>query len=153
MNLRGRIIGVSLTVLLFGYYALANFASEEARLDSALIPDESLRLGLDLRGGLLRVVGKGGHERVVPLGELAVSAIEAYLEQARPLLLGSRADRSHALFLTRRGGATTRQNYFTLLRKLAGRAGIARDRVSPLVMRHAFATDLLEGGADLRSIR
>ncbi len=57
MNLRGRIIGVSLTILLFGYYAVANFASEQARFDSALIPDESLRLGLDLKGGFHWVIG------------------------------------------------------------------------------------------------
>ena len=57
MNLRGRSIGIGLTVFLFGYYAIANFASEEARFDSALIPDESLRLGLDLRGGFHWVIG------------------------------------------------------------------------------------------------
>jgi integrase/recombinase XerD len=109
--------------------------------------------GLDRRGGLLRVVGKGGHERVVPLGQLALSAVEDYLESGRPALLGSREDRSRSLFLSRRGSAMSRQNFFTLLRKLALRAGIPRDRVSPHVLRHAFATDLLEGGADLRSIQ
>jgi len=109
--------------------------------------------GLDRRGGMLRVVGKGGHERVVPLGQLALSAVEEYLELGRPGLLGARGDRSRALFLSRRGGAMTRQNFFVLLRKLALRAGIPRDRVSPHVLRHAFATDLLDGGADLRSIQ
>ena len=109
--------------------------------------------GLDRRGGILRVVGKGGHERVVPLGELALSAIEDYLDHGRGALLAKVDDRSHALFVTRRGGAMTRQNFFALLRKLAVAAGIDRARVSPHVLRHAFATDLLEGGADLRSIQ
>jgi integrase/recombinase XerD len=109
--------------------------------------------GLDSRSGLLRVTGKGEKERVVPLGETALSAVARYLEQSRDLLLGSRTDDTHALFLTRRGGPMTRQNFFALLRKLAVRAGIPSDRVSPHVLRHAFATDLLDGGADLRSIQ
>jgi integrase/recombinase XerD len=102
---------------------------------------------------MLRVVGKGGHERIVPLGELALTAIEEYLDHARGGLLAKVGDRTHALFVTRRGGAMTRQNFFALLRKLALAAGIDRERVSPHVLRHAFATDLLEGGADLRSIQ
>ena len=109
--------------------------------------------GLDLRGGLLRVVGKGARERVVPIGEAALRCLGDYLGEARPLLLGARADTSRAVFLTRRGGPMTRQNFFALLRGLARKAGIAQDRVSPHVLRHAFATDLLEGGADLRSIQ
>ncbi len=109
--------------------------------------------GLDRRGALLRVVGKGGHERVVPLGQAAMDAIERYLEAGRPRLLGDRSDHAHAIFVTGRGGAMTRQNFFTLLRKYARRAGIASERVSPHVLRHAFATDLLDGGADLRSIQ
>jgi integrase/recombinase XerD len=109
--------------------------------------------GIDRRGQLLRVVGKGGHERVVPLGRAAMEALEIYLAEARPKLLGDRADREHAVFLTRRGGAMTRQNFFALLKKLAPQAGIPKERVSPHVLRHAFATDLLEGGADLRSIQ
>ena len=109
--------------------------------------------GLDTRGGLVRVVGKGNKERIVPVGEAALAALEVYLEEGRPELLGARPDRSRAVFLTRRGGPMTRQNFFLLLRKLARRAGIPQERVSPHVLRHAFATDLLEGGADLRSIQ
>ena len=108
---------------------------------------------LDARAGLLRVVGKGSKERVVPVGEEALKAIEAYMKDGRPAILGQRPDRSRGLFLTRRADRMTRQNFFLLLRKLARRAGIPQDRVSPHVLRHAFATDLLEGGADLRSIQ
>jgi len=108
---------------------------------------------VDRRVMLLRVVGKGGHERIVPLGRAAMGALEQYLEKARPQLLGDRPDRSHAIFLTRRGSGMTRQNFFALLRKIALKAGIPKERVSPHVLRHAFATDLLEGGADLRSIQ
>ena len=109
--------------------------------------------GLDLRGGLLRVTGKGDKERVVPLGESALAAVDGYLAEGRDALLGDRRDETHALFLTRRGGPMTRQNFFTLLRKHARKAGVPAERVSPHVLRHAFATDLLDGGADLRSIQ
>ena len=108
--------------------------------------------GLDARSGLLRVTGKGGKERVVPLGETALQAVARYLDEARETLLGDRPE-THALFLTRRGSSMTRQNFFALIRKLALAAGIPTERVSPHVLRHAFATDLLNGGADLRSIQ
>ena len=108
---------------------------------------------LDARAGLLRVTGKGGKERVVPVGDAALAAVDRYLAEGRDVLLGSRRDETHALFLTRRGGPMTRQNFFALIRKLAKSAGIPTDKVSPHVLRHAFATDLLNGGADLRSIQ
>lgn len=108
---------------------------------------------VDLRGGCLRVLGKGQKERIVPLGEAGLEALRAYLEGAREDLLGNRPDREFFVFVSRRGTAMTRQNFFTRLRGLARRAGIPTDRVSPHVLRHAFATDLLEGGADLRSIQ
>jgi integrase/recombinase XerD len=108
---------------------------------------------LDSRAGVLRVFGKGRRERLVPLGEPALAAVQAYLEAGRPALL--RADRpgTDAMFLSRRGGPMTRQNFFTRLRRLARVAGIESERISPHVLRHAFATDLLEGGADLRSVQ
>jgi len=109
--------------------------------------------GFDIRAGLLRVVGKGNKERVVPVGESASAAIQAYLLEGRPLLLGNHPDRDRAIFLSRRRSSMTRQNFFLMLRKLARVAGIPQERVSPHVLRHAFATDLLEGGADLRSIQ
>ena len=108
---------------------------------------------LDLRGRLLRVVGKGRKERVVPIGEVAAAALQLYLDEARPELLGGRPDQDHRVFLTRRGRGMTRQNFFVRIRQHAVRAGISRSRVSPHVLRHAFATDLLEGGADLRAIQ
>jgi integrase/recombinase XerD len=111
------------------------------------------RSGLDARAGLLRVFGKGRRERLVPLGEPALDAVAKYLEAGRPALAGRGKRPSEALFLSRRGAAMTRQNFFERLRQLATKAGIPRERVSPHVLRHAFATDLLEGGADLRSVQ
>lgn len=114
----------------------------------------ALPLGaLDSRAGVLRVFGKGRRERLVPLGEPALAAIDAYLERGRPALLRAGHPETDAMFLSRRGSAMTRQNFFSRLRRLAGIAGIPSDRISPHVLRHAFATDLLEGGADLRSVQ
>jgi integrase/recombinase XerD len=109
--------------------------------------------GVDRRAGVLRVMGKGRKERLVPLGRPGLEALDAYLEQARPVLARGARRGSDAVFLSRRGGAMTRQNFFERLRGIARRAGIDRRRVSPHVLRHAFATDLLEGGADLRAVQ
>jgi integrase/recombinase XerD len=114
----------------------------------------SLPLGaMDRRVGLLRVTGKGSRERVVPIGELALEALSEYLERGRPGLVNPSQPDCAAAFLTRRGNAMTRQNFFTRLRATAVSAGIEAARVSPHVLRHAFATDLLEGGADLRVVQ
>lgn len=107
--------------------------------------------GLDLRGGLVRVRGKGSKERVVPLGDAALGACERYLVEERAGLVGRRT--CEAFFVTRRGSAMTRQNFFARIRVLAVKAGLDPVRVSPHVLRHAFATDLLDGGADLRSVQ
>lgn len=105
------------------------------------------------RAGLLRVRGKGDKERLVPLGEPALQALDAWLEQGRPPLSRDRARAGDSVFLSRRGKAMTRQNFFARLRSLARTAGVPSDKVSPHVLRHAFATDLLEGGADLRAVQ
>jgi integrase/recombinase XerD len=113
-----------------------------------------LRLGsVDRRSGVIRVIGKGRKERIVPLGTPALDALDEYLESARPALAKGQSADCDAVFLSRRGGAMTRQNFFLRIRGIARQAGIASDRVSPHVLRHAFATDLLEGGADLRAVQ
>jgi integrase/recombinase XerD len=108
------------------------------------------KAGVDLDDRLVRVVGKGGKERVVPVGRAAVTALRRYLSRGRPFL-----DRRHRpeLFLNARGGPLTRAGAFLILRRLAESAGLDPKRVHPHLLRHSFATHLLEGGADLRSVQ
>ncbi len=105
---------------------------------------------VDARTGLLKVRGKGDKERLVPVGERALAAIRCYLREARPLL--DPDGRCPELFVSRRGTGMTRQNFWERIKRWARVAGI-RDKVSPHVLRHAFATHLLEHGADLRSLQ
>jgi integrase/recombinase XerD len=105
---------------------------------------------LDLSLGSLRVLGKGSKERIVPMGQAARNAVNDYVEQSRPLLLKGRSAR--AVFVSRRGTALTRQGCWKLVRQRARRAGIAK-AISPHMLRHSFATHLLEGGADLRAVQ
>ena len=113
-----------------------------------------LRMGsVDRRSGVIRVLGKGRKERIVPLGAPALEILDRYLETARPVLAKRSSPDCDAIYLTRRGRAMTRQNFFLRIREIARVAGIGSDRVSPHVLRHAFATDLLEGGADLRAVQ
>lgn len=100
--------------------------------------------------GVLRVTGKGNKQRLVPVGKSALAAIEKYINEARPVLLKGRA--SQYLFVTARGGAMTRQSFWLLLGSYGKRVGIFQ-KLSPHVLRHSFATHLLEGGADLRSVQ
>ncbi|MES1927165.1 site-specific tyrosine recombinase XerD [Salinisphaera sp. T31B1] len=108
------------------------------------------RAQVNTRQGVIRITGKGGKERLVPLGDTAVAWLERYLVAARGALLGSAA--SDALFVTARGGGMTRQNVWHRIRTHAGQAGIRAD-ISPHALRHAFATHLLNHGADLRAVQ
>ncbi|MCL6544040.1 MAG: site-specific tyrosine recombinase XerD [Bryobacteraceae bacterium] len=100
--------------------------------------------------GVLRVAGKGGRQRLVPVGKSALAAVERYLNEARPALLRGRGSRY--LFVTARGTRLTRQAFWKLLLGYGKRAGIFHG-LTPHVLRHTFATHLLEGGADLRSVQ
>jgi integrase/recombinase XerD len=107
---------------------------------------------LSLTDGLVRVFGKGSKERLVPLGELAIDWLKRYLAEGRPALLDGAA--SDFVFVTARKTAMmTRQMAWTLIKKYAVLAGIPRERISPHVLRHAFATHLLNHGADLRVVQ
>lgn len=106
-------------------------------------------VAINLEEGFLICRGKGGKERIVPLGQSAAHSVKRYLREVRPLL---EKTPSEFLFLTRRGLPFTRQGFWKLLRKYAGEAGIAA-KISPHVLRHSFATHLLERGADLRSVQ
>ena len=102
------------------------------------------------RQGLVRVTGKGGRERLVPLGEEALDWLDRFVRGPRSEILGGRP--AEAVFPTRRGAAMTRQGFWLLVKRYAARAGIVR-RVTPHTLRHAFATHLLNHGADLRVIQ
>jgi len=104
-----------------------------------------------LADGVLRALGKGSKERLVPLGQLAIDWITRYLHEARPDIL--HGQQSDALFVTARGGAMTRQAFWQLIKRYALVAGIDPARLSPHVLRHAFATHLLNHGADLRVVQ
>lgn len=100
-------------------------------------------------GGVLTVTGKGNKQRLVPLGSKARDALEAYLVRGRPVFANGS---SHALLLNKRGGALSRQSAWNAIKQAAARAGLEKD-VSPHTLRHSFATHLLEGGADVRSVQ
>ncbi|MDP9398767.1 MAG: tyrosine recombinase [Actinomycetota bacterium] len=99
----------------------------------------------------VRLSGKGGKQRLVPVGSYARAAVEAYLVRSRPTLAAAGTGPA-ALFLNARGGRLSRQSAWTVLRGAAGRAGLAR-AVSPHTLRHSFATHLLDGGADVRVVQ
>lgn len=111
----------------------------------------SLRsLEMSLNDGVLRITGKGNKTRLVPFGEIARSWLERYLREARPLILAGQID--DALFVTGRGGAMTRQMFWIIIKKYASQANILAP-LSPHTLRHAFATHLLNHGADLRVVQ
>ena len=129
-------------------YATGARISEATGLDI-----DELQLDTD---PVVRLIGKGGKHRVVPVGRYAVRALEAYLVRARPGLAAAsrRASASPAVFLNARGGRLTRQGAWGVLHAAADRAGLATEAdVSPHTLRHSFATHMLDGGADIRVIQ
>jgi len=113
---------------------------------------------ISMQQGVIRVIGKGNKERLVPVGEIALDWLVQYYQQARPQLL--RAGRSLAsssqcseVFVTKRGAAMTRQAFWYMIKRYAVLAGIASEQLSPHTLRHAFATHLLNHGADLRVVQ
>jgi integrase/recombinase XerD len=140
---------------------------EDALLDRALLEllyaaglriSEALRLDLEdlsLEGAFVRVIGKGDRERLVPVGEVAIQAVRAWLDGPR----GALVQRHHVapvrggpLFIGRTGRRLARQQAWAIVKRAAAAAGL-NDRVSPHTLRHSFATHLLEGGADLRIVQ
>lgn len=105
---------------------------------------------LNLRQGVLRVIGKGNKERLVPLGEESIGWVERYVQEARPATLEQKS--SPILFVTRRGDGMTRHAFWHIIKRLAQQAGISKP-LSPHTLRHAFATHLLNHGADLRVVQ
>ena len=117
-----------------------------ARISEAVGLDED---DLDLDGAVAHLHGKGGRQRLVPIGSKASEALSAYLVRARPGLV---VDAQRAVFLNARGGRLSRQSAWTILRTAAERAGVTAE-VSPHTLRHSFATHLLDGGADVRVVQ
>jgi integrase/recombinase XerD len=105
---------------------------------------------LDLEAGVLRARGKGAKERLVPVGSAAARALTHYLARGRPKLVGDRLEAS--LFVNQRGGGLTRQGLYKIVQRYAAAAGLA-EKMSPHTLRHTFATHLLAGGCDLRSLQ
>ncbi len=137
----GEVAGLRDRAILELLYGCGLRVSELCGLD---VPD------LDPRDRCLRVLGKGRKERLVPVGAPALRAVDAWLREGRPRCLGRRP--VAALFLNRRGGRLSRVSVWEILRRRAGEAGITTP-LSPHTLRHAYATHLLEGGADLRAVQ
>ncbi len=105
---------------------------------------------IDFNLGFTRIKGKGQKERIVPIGSAALDFVGQYIKEARPCLTRRRI--SSRLFLSQKGGSITRQRFWQILKKYASVAGITKD-ISPHTLRHSFATHLLKGGADLRTVQ
>lgn len=113
----------------------------------------SLRVSdLDAKAGCVRCIGKGDKERIVPVGRKALARVEKYLREARGLLTSKERPSSPSLFVNRRGGALSRVGIWKILSAYGRRAGL-RMAIKPHMLRHSFATHLLERGADLRSVQ
>ena len=136
-------VGVRDRALLELLYATGARVSEVLALN---VDDAS---ELEHGAGVLTVTGKGNKQRLVPVGSHAQDALQAYLVRVRPSFA---TGKSHALFLNTRGGALSRQSTWTAIKQAAERAGVHKD-ISPHTLRHSFATHLLEGGADVRTVQ
>ena len=136
-------VGVRDRALLELLYATGARVSEVLALN---VDDAS---ALEHGAGVLTVTGKGNKQRLVPVGSHAQDALQAYLVRVRPSFA---TGKSHALFLNTRGGALSRQSAWTAIKQAAERAGVHKD-ISPHTLRHSFATHLLEGGADVRTVQ
>jgi integrase/recombinase XerD len=133
--------------------ALRDRALLETMYACGLRASEAIALelsALDLEAGILRTRGKGSKERIVPIGSKAIESLKSYLEQARPRLVGLR-DEAH-VFVNHRGGGLSRQGLYKIVQRHARSAGLEH-RMSPHTLRHTFATHLLAGGCDLRSLQ
>jgi integrase/recombinase XerD len=133
--------------------ALRDRALLEILYACGLRASEAVGLALEdvsLDDAFLRARGKGSKERLVPIGREAVSALRAYLSRSRPLLVGLRPER--AVFVNRRGGGLSRQGLYKIVQGYAQAVGLG-DRMSPHTLRHTFATHLLSGGCDLRTLQ
>ena len=108
---------------------------------------------LSIEPGVIRVIGKGDKERLVPVGEIALEWIIRYLKQARPVLLPLESKVTNAIFVTKRGQAMSRQAFWYMIKRNGIKAGIDTKKLSPHTLRHAFATHLLNHGADLRVVQ
>ncbi|MDF2606558.1 MAG: xerD [Bacillales bacterium] len=133
---------------------LRDKAMVEVLYATGLRVSELISLDLDsinLTMGFIRCVGKGGKERIVPLGRIAKESVEKYVSAGRPIFLKNKSN-SNAMFLNQRGKRLTRQGFWKLLNILQRRVGLS-SKISPHTLRHSFATHLLENGADLRSVQ
>ncbi len=133
--------------------ALRDRALLELMYACGLRVSEAIGLDLsdvDIEEGILRARGKGSKERIVPVGRRAVSALELYLARGRPLLVGIQVQSS--LFVNHRGSSLTRQGLYKIIQSHARTAGLA-EQMTPHTLRHTFATHLLAGGCDLRSLQ
>jgi len=135
-------------------YGVRNKAMIELIYASGMRVSELLNLNLDdlyLEMGFVRCMGKGSKERIVPIGEVATEALEAYLRGSRQEFLKA-SRQQDALFLNRHGGRMSRQGFWKILKEQAKVAGIEKE-ISPHKLRHSFATHLIENGADLRIVQ
>ena len=136
------------------HYGLRDKAMLELLYATGIRVSELITLELadvHLMMGFIRCIGKANKERIIPIGNTAIKAIEAYLEQGRPQFISNK-NHDQSLFLNHHGKQLTRQGFWKILKKLALKSGINKD-LTPHTLRHSFATHLLENGADIRSVQ